>query len=123
MAQPASTDQELTPSESATIRVPVPPAAVGARSLPRSCPTCGQAGESAVVTNPGSYVYPIGRIEPRFPRPSVEKEFAQVVGRAETMGLTDRQSVHKVLTQRHNRYLARQLCWVMTIEGMETYFL
>jgi len=28
-----------------------------------------------------------------------------------------------VLSQRQNRYLARQLCWVMTIEGLETYIL
>jgi hypothetical protein len=53
----------------------------------------------------------------------VEKEFAQATGRAETAGLTDRQVVQNVLAQRHNRYLARQLCWVMTIEGMETYIL
>jgi hypothetical protein len=53
----------------------------------------------------------------------VEKEFAQATGRAETAGLTDRQAVYKVLSQRQNRYLARQLCWVMTIEGLETYIL
>jgi hypothetical protein len=31
--------------------------------------------------------------------------------------------MQKVLSQRQNRYLARQLCWVMTIEGLETYIL
>lgn len=70
-----------------------------------------------------SYVYAIGRIEARFPRPSVEKEFAQATGRAETAGLTDRQAVQKVLSARQNRYLARQVCWVITIEGLETYIL
>jgi hypothetical protein len=53
----------------------------------------------------------------------VEKEYAQATGRAETAGLTDRQAMQKVLSQRQNRYLARQLCWVMTIEGLETYIL
>jgi hypothetical protein len=53
----------------------------------------------------------------------VEKEFAQATGRAETAGLTDRQALQKVLAQRQNRYLVRQLCWVMTIEGLETYIL
>jgi hypothetical protein len=53
----------------------------------------------------------------------VEKEFAQATGRAGTAGLTDRQALHAVLTQRPNRYLARQLCWVLTIEGLETYLL
>jgi cyclic patellamide precursor peptide PatG len=70
-----------------------------------------------------AYVYAIGRIEPRFPRLAVEKEFAQVTGRTETAGLTDRQALHAVLGQRQNRYLARQLCWVFTIEGLETYVL
>src|SRR5215472_13613227 len=91
---------------------------------PQACPTCGTAPatNSGVAATP-SYVYAIGRIEPRFPRPSVEKEFAQATGRAETAGLTDRAALQKVLSQRQNRYLARQLCWVMTIEGLETYIL
>ncbi|MGH9434799.1 MAG: hypothetical protein ACRD06_02230 [Terriglobia bacterium] len=92
---------------------------------PQACPTCGAApaanGGYAAATP--TYVYAVGRIEPRFPRPSVEKEFAQVTGKAGTAGLTDRQAVQKVLSQRQNRYLARQLCWVMTIEGLETYIL
>jgi hypothetical protein len=84
------------------------------------CPTCGG---SLGGGSPPSYVYAIGRIEPRFPALSVEKEFAQATGRAETAGLTDRQALHRVLTQREHRYLARQLCWVITIEGLETYIL
>ena len=68
---------------------------------------------------PASYVYSLGKIEPRFPRLSVEKEFAQATGRAETVNLTDRQALQQVLQQ--NRYLVRQLCWVMTVGGLETY--
>jgi hypothetical protein len=48
---------------------------------------------------------------------------AQTTGRAETVGLTDRQALHAVLSQCVNRYLARQLCYVLTIEGLETYIL
>ena len=88
----------------------------------QGCPTCGTAPATNGTTAP-SYVYAIGRIEPRFPRPSVEKEFAQATGRADTAGLTDRQAANKVLSQRPNRYLARHLCWVLTIEGLETYIL
>jgi hypothetical protein len=54
---------------------------------------------------------------------SVEKEFAQATGRAATAGLTDRQALQTVLSKRENRYLVRQLCWVMAIEGIETYIL
>jgi PatG Domain len=79
------------------------------------CPTCGSNGAAM----PASYVYSLGRIEPRFPRLSVEKEFAQATGRAETVNLTDRQVLREVLQQ--NRYLVRQLCWVMMVAGLETY--
>jgi hypothetical protein len=44
--------------------------------------------------------------------------------REETPGLTDRpEAFQKVLSQRQNRYLTRQLYWIMTIEGLETYIL
>jgi hypothetical protein len=68
-------------------------------------------------------VYALGRIEPRFPRLSVEKEFAQALAQADTKGQPDRQALHTVLSQPENRYLIRQLCWVFTIEGLETYIL
>jgi hypothetical protein len=70
-----------------------------------------------------TFVYAIGRIEPRFPSLAVEKEFAQVTGRSDTAGLTDREALQTVLAERGNRYLARHLAWVLTIEGLETYLL
>ena len=64
--------------------------------------SCGGAGSNP---NGGgamtyAYVYALGRIEPRFPRLAVEKEFAQATGRAPTAGLTDRQALHAVLSHR-----------------------
>lgn len=82
------------------------------------CPTCASS-----ASMPVSHVYAIGRIEARFPRLSVEKEFAQATGRAETAGQTDQQAFYNVLTKPESRYLARQLCWVLTIQGLETYIL
>lgn len=84
-----------------------------------ACSTCSSTG----TTDPPTFVYAIGKIEPRFPRLSVEKEFAQALSRSETAGLTDRESLHKVLSQQQNRYLLKQLCWVFSIEGLETYLL
>lgn len=91
---------------------------------PQQCATCGSA--QAVSAVPGAahqWVYAIGRIEPRFPKISIEKEFAQALGRDQTSGLTDRQALHAALSKSENRYLVRQLCWVMTIEGLEAYVL
>lgn len=81
------------------------------------CPTCGTSTGVA----PPSYVYALGRIEARFPRLSVEKEFAQATGRADTVNLTDREALRKVLQD--NRYLVKQLCWLMTVGELETYVL
>ncbi|RIK37499.1 MAG: hypothetical protein DCC55_24095 [Chloroflexi bacterium] len=47
----------------------------------------------------------------------------QATGRADTKGQTDQQAFHTVLSERGNRYLARKLCWVLMIEGLETYIL
>ena len=68
-------------------------------------------------------MYALGQIEPRFSSLAAEKEFAQVTGRAEATGLTDREALQAVLSDRANRYLVRQLCWVFVIEGLETYLL
>jgi hypothetical protein len=82
------------------------------------CPTCVSAEASAPV-----HVYAIGRVEARFPRLSVEKEFAQATGRGDTGGQTDQEAFHYVLSKPESRYLARQLCWVLTVQGLDTYIL
>jgi PatG Domain len=91
----------------------------------QGCATCGAIGDDASGPEAASpsFVYAIGRIEARFPRLSAEKEFAQATGRADTNGKTDQQTFHAVLSKRENRYLLRHLCWVLTIQGMETYLL
>jgi hypothetical protein len=91
------------------------------------CPKCdGSEGTDSLSPNgngKASFIYAIGRVEARFPNLGVEKEFAQATGRTETSGKTDRETFHAVLSKRDNRYLVRQLCWVLTIQGLETYLL
>ncbi|WP_169807563.1 hypothetical protein [Herbidospora mongoliensis] len=112
--QPAST--ETSPHDT----TPVPPPEA------HGCLKCGH-GVSAAESQGGEvgspYVYALGRIEPRMPSLGVEKEFAQATGRAETADMTDRQALHAVLSASQNRYLARQLCYVLTIQGLDTYLL
>jgi hypothetical protein len=100
------------------------------RSEREGC-SCGTPGGTCVCNEPSSsqrsvrsmYIYALGRIEPRFPRLSMEKELAQATGRIDVVGLTDREALRSVLSQRQNRYLVRQICWVFTIEGLDTYIL
>ena len=95
-----------------------PPMNENLREIGPSCTSCSGASTMTL-----SFVYALGRIEPRFPRLSLEKEFAQATARSDTAGLTDQQVLQSVLSRPENRYLARQLCWVMTIQGLETYLL
>lgn len=83
-------------------------------------PAQGNAG-TAASREPPRYVYAIGEIDVRTASLGVEKELVQATGRAETANLTDRQALHEVLSARENRYLARQMCYVLTIRGIDVY--
>lgn len=82
-------------------------------------PECAICGTS--VSN--GFVYAVGRIEPRFPTLSIEKEFTQAAARFDTQGLTERQLHQTILSNPENRYLIRQVCWVFSVQGLDTYLL
>jgi hypothetical protein len=83
MEQPKSNEPLEAVSASAN-EVPVPVAS-RARPTPGSpvplpCPTCGVSAQLDPPNNnitTSAYVYALGRIEPRFPSLSVEKEYAR----------------------------------------------
>jgi hypothetical protein len=116
-AQDAGPPPEPAPAEEAA----TPGAVGGALVAPDPDPLLFADEEVLDLDTP--FVYALGRVEPRFPSLAVEKEFAQATGRVETAGLTDRQALQGLLSERSNRYLARMLCWVLTVEGLETYVL
>lgn len=122
-AEPAEADAAppIAAAPDNPVATAVPSQGDGGAPGDEGAPDAGPIGDEAMA--PPSYVYALGRVEPRFPSPGVEKELAQATGRAETAGLTDSQALHEVLSQRQNRYLVRQMCWVLTIEGLETYIL
>lgn len=83
-----------------------------------------QVGGGDVIRSPEpTFVYAIGQVQPRFSSLGVEKEFAQVSALADTTGLTDRETLLTTLSDPANRYLARHLCWVFLVGGLETYIL
>jgi hypothetical protein len=110
----ANTASAVSPRSAAHHSTSISPQA-GYASTPPSAPSAASAG----VT----YIYAIGTIEARFPNLAAEKEFAQATGRADTAGKTDQQTFHSVLSKRENRYLIRQMCWVLNVQGLETYLL
>lgn len=85
--------------------------------------SCGSAGTKMLSP---SYVYAIGKVVYRFPTRSLESELAQAMGRKpveETKGHAHEEVIHNVLTDPANRYIARQICYVLNIERLETYIL
>ena len=91
---------------------------------PEACSSCSGDKDGAVKSKPQpTYIYALGKVSMRFPSPAIEKEFKQAVARAETAGKTEVEIVHEVLSQPENEYLIHHLCWVLSIEDIETYIL
>ena len=90
-----------------------------AEAKEKSCSSCSSSNKSERL----QYIYSIGRIQPRFPSISIEKEFMQAISRNSESGLTDNQMMQSVLSDPLNRYLARKLCWVLSIQELDTYLL
>lgn len=84
---------------------------------------CRCGAERDGPSAPPSFVYTIGRIDFRFPDLGVERELAQSMRRTDTAWMTDREALCEVLNQPENRYLTRQLCYVLSVQGLDTYVL
>lgn len=113
---------QLNELTSAPTTTEVPPPAGVTPQASGSCPTCA-AAQASPTMSPPTCVYVIGHIEPRYPLLSIEKEAMQAVSRVGATKDTDRQIMAKVLQDSNNKYLVRQLCWVLLVQGIETYIL
>jgi hypothetical protein len=74
----------------------------------------------------GGFVYAIGRVRVDFPSQAVKEEFDQQIGRMypqPTPGTPDDQLFYEVLRQGENLYLAREMCWILRIDGVDAYIL
>jgi hypothetical protein len=90
------------------------------------CP-CGdgecKGGRRSASLAGREFVFAIGQVEPRFPSLGVEKEFVQASHGEFTPSLVDRQALRVVLSAPENRYLARSMCWIFSVQGMDAYVL
>ena len=82
-----------------------------------ACSDCQSVAVAA--ERPYQFVYAIGRLEVRFPSVGVEKEFAQLAGDPRFTGVADLELVIRVLRQPENAYLARHMCWVLVVQGVD----
>ncbi|HMK23551.1 MAG TPA: hypothetical protein VK466_14540 [Terriglobales bacterium] len=98
--------------------------AASGTASPQACPTCGAApAANGAVAAPPPCIYVIGHIEPRFPLLSIEKEARQAIARGGAAKDTDREVMAKLLRDPANKYLVRRLCWVLSVQGVDTYIL
>ncbi|HSY00472.1 MAG TPA: hypothetical protein VLG91_24275 [Streptomyces sp.] len=94
----------------------------------QACCGCAEAGSHQGGgaghgdTGPG-YVYVLGRVRAVFPDLSVQHEFSQVASADGIRDATDADALHRVLSAPENRYLARQMCYVLSVQGLDTYVL
>jgi len=80
--------------------------------LPPAIPSA--AGSSPIFR----FAYSLGRVEPRSPSLSVEKEIAQALGPNQA---DDHERLQRLLADPANRYLVRSLCWVFSVSGQDAF--
>lgn len=69
------------------------------------------------------YVYALGTVIARFPNMSLEKEFVQAVKHEDVHRIDERAIQYDILNRSHYRYIARDMCWVFSIQNVDTYIL
>ncbi len=82
--------------------------------IPQDC-GCSGGGHGSL-----GYVYAIGRIYPKFPNESVEKEYNYASNEFKANGPANALP-YQVLSQGRNLYLAQMMCWILQIDGVDTY--
>jgi hypothetical protein len=108
----------VAPADAVAVATPPPPVVEPPPVTP-AAPAPAPATPAA--ERAPTYVYALGQIDVRLPSLGIEKELAQVLGRLEGSGQTSRQMLKQAVSDEGNRYLARSVCWIFTIEGLETY--
>lgn len=90
---------------------------------------CGAPGGACTCADGASlsrFIYVLGTVDIRFPDQSISEEL-QIV--AATLGISQdlerplREWYGRVLSRSEARYVARQLCWILKVEGQPAYYL
>ena len=96
---------------------------------PSGC-TCGAPGGICTCADASSlpmrFIYVLGSVDIRFPDQSISEELQAVARKKEIVQEDDeplRKWYFKVLSQPEARYVARQACWILTVEGHPAYYL
>jgi hypothetical protein len=101
-----------------------------AGAAPGGCVNCGQpltpltsAGDAPAavqMARAGGFVYGVGRLNARFPSLGAEKEYAQLAD-GDPDAIVRTTDLKETLSKEQNRYLARQICWVFSGPGGDSF--
>jgi hypothetical protein len=86
---------------------------------PSGC-ACGGTKSSEVAASP--LIYAVGRIRPHLADVSIERELVHAAGHTFAHGWPDSTELHEVLSRPENRYLARKMCWIFDVDGIDAFF-
>lgn len=111
----------IAPARERTAGVTVTGGSAGQVSAAASCPTCVGSASQGAENDADSFIFALGSITTQFPSLDVEKEFAQSAKEGDTANLTDPQLLYNVV--KDNPHLAYEVCWVFSVENIETYIL
>lgn len=88
----------------------------------QACASCA-ASRAAAPTSVDPWVYAIGKVEMVSPSQAIEKEANGAILRLGDVarGLSSEQALLRALGDPDNAYLAREMCYTLVIQGVETY--
>jgi hypothetical protein len=69
------------------------------------------------------WVYAVGQVGTRCLTEGVERELRQAMGGTDPMDIANLARLRAALTKPENRYLVRELCWVLAVDGIDSYVL
>ncbi|MCB9795006.1 MAG: hypothetical protein H6741_20085 [Alphaproteobacteria bacterium] len=89
---------------------------------------CGCGGAASTESPEASPIYILGTIQARIPSQSVEMELAQIPDYTMPSGVADSDPsmqayLFEVLSNVQYLYIAREMCWVLQIQGIDSYIL
>ncbi len=81
---------------------------------------CDCENNEAAPAPPPTPIYSLGSIRAAFPNTSLEKEFESITGQAPG---PDNRLLYQVLSQGENIYIARNMCFIFQVDGIDSYIL
>ncbi|RAJ05025.1 hypothetical protein LX64_02179 [Chitinophaga skermanii] len=118
--QPAPAQYVTPVAEAPIVTQQIIPQSQPIASIDPQC-GCGGGGEGIQPDNLG-YVYAIGNIYPSFPNKSLEEEYMYAYQEFKAQGPPNA-LFYQVLSQGQNLYIAERMCWILSIQGVDSYIL